>query len=293
MNNYYKLKNGKILCVDLDDDFSFSPRQIYDTVGTMYNFNNKYISPDGKSQDLYELAQDFAIEVFNRRGMLYSENDVIKEVEDVIFRDPDTNEFSTKSDYLVNYLAKNGYAVADNYVGDYPDRFEVMNVATPEEIFNEYGSNDLESLKMAENELGNEIEEFDLWCRGQEWGYTLYETNGEEIDSCGGYLMEGSDAVAKYVAEEYGTEVEADLGTYKDFSECVDNNTEVLYQDAEDEISEQHANAILNRYSDAELRGMKKAINKKSLSDVKKSVDEAKKHTEPVKNNEKKKTNER
>lgn len=72
--------------------------------------------------------------------------------------------------------------------------------ATPEDIEKEYGDLSPESYEKAEALLNSEVETYDLYLRGQCYGFRLFE-NGEETDSCWGFLGWFSD-VAKQIASE-------------------------------------------------------------------------------------------
>ena len=64
--------------------------------------------------------------------------------------------------------------------------------ATPEDIEKEYGSLTPESYEKAEALLKSEVECYDYYLSGQCYGFRLYE-NGEETDSCWGFLGSFSD----------------------------------------------------------------------------------------------------
>ena len=64
--------------------------------------------------------------------------------------------------------------------------------ATPEDIEKEYGSLTPESYEKAETLLKSEVECYDYYLSGQCYGFRLYE-NGEETDSCWGFLGSFSD----------------------------------------------------------------------------------------------------
>lgn len=62
-------------------------------------------------------------------------------------------------------------------------------VATPEAIQKEYGDLSPESYQKAEALMRGEVETYDLYLRGECYGFRLYE-NGEETDSCWGFFRE-------------------------------------------------------------------------------------------------------
>ena len=71
--------------------------------------------------------------------------------------------------------------------------------ATPEDIQKEYGNLSAESFEKTENLLTSEVETYNYYLTNQCYGFRLYE-NGEELDSCWGFLGEFSD-MAKEIAQ--------------------------------------------------------------------------------------------
>ena len=72
--------------------------------------------------------------------------------------------------------------------------------ATPEDIEKEYGSLTPESYEKAEDLLKSEVESYDYYLSGQCYGFRLYE-NGEETDSCWGFLGSFSDMKAEIASQ--------------------------------------------------------------------------------------------
>ncbi|MEG0944721.1 MAG: hypothetical protein RSF86_13915, partial [Angelakisella sp.] len=70
--------------------------------------------------------------------------------------------------------------------------------ATPEDIQKEYGSLSPESYEKAKALLQGEVKTYNYYLTNQCYGFRLYE-NGEETDSCWGFLGELSD-VEKEIA---------------------------------------------------------------------------------------------
>ena len=81
--------------------------------------------------------------------------------------------------------------------------------ATPEDIEKEYSSLMPESYEKAESLLKSEVECYDYYLSGQCYGFRLYE-NGEETDSCWGFLGSFSD-MAKEVATQSLPETHRDM----------------------------------------------------------------------------------
>ena len=72
--------------------------------------------------------------------------------------------------------------------------------ATPEDIEKEYGSLTPESYEKANALLKSEVECYDYYLSGQCYGFRLYE-NGEETDSCWGFLGSFSDMVKEIASQ--------------------------------------------------------------------------------------------
>lgn len=64
--------------------------------------------------------------------------------------------------------------------------------ATPKDLVKEYGKDTPENREKARNLLEAEVECYDLYLRGECYGFQLYE-DGEEIDSCWGFLGDWKD----------------------------------------------------------------------------------------------------
>lgn len=101
-------------------------------------------------------------------------------------------------------------------------------VATPETIQKEYGDLSPESYAKAKTLLEGEVETYDLYLQGQCYGFRLYE-NGEETDSCWGFLGLLADAV-KDIADHSLPESHRDM--IDNFHEVTDTITR--YKDYDD-----------------------------------------------------------
>lgn len=110
--------------------------------------------------------------------------------------------------------------------------------ATPQDIQKEYGDLSKESYEKAENLLKSEVETYDYYLTGQCYGFRLYE-NGEETDSCWGFLGSFSD-VAKMVAGEALPESHRDM--INEFHEVSDTVTRYKeYDDLMEDLEEMEA----------------------------------------------------
>lgn len=108
--------------------------------------------------------------------------------------------------------------------------------ATPEDIEKEYGSLTPGSYEKAEALLKSEVECFDYYLSGQCYGFRLYE-NGEETDSCWGFLGSFSDMKAEIAAAslpeshrdmvDHLHEVSDTVTRYKDYEDLMEDLEEM------------------------------------------------------------------
>lgn len=111
-------------------------------------------------------------------------------------------------------------------------------VATPEVIQREYGDLSSESYAKAEALMKSEVQTYDLYLRGQCYGFRLY-MDGEETDSCWGFLGYFSD-VAKEIAVEVLPESHRDMIDH--FHQVSDTVTRYKdYDDLMEEFEEMEA----------------------------------------------------
>lgn len=107
--------------------------------------------------------------------------------------------------------------------------------ATASEIRAEYGSVSAENVEKARQTLCSEVQDYDYYLSGQCYGYRLYE-NGEETDSCWGFLGYLED-VLKEIAGEVLPESHRDM--VEELHEVSD--TKVIYKGHEDFVEEMGA----------------------------------------------------
>ena len=107
---------------------------------------------------------------------------------------------------------------------DFGDRWDSGQVgwtyASHADVAKEYGDASPENIERARKLLNAETENYDCYLRGDCYGFQLYE-NGEEVDSCWGFL--GSFDEAKAVIREY---VPEDAAALVDDAEYGDNDPE-------------------------------------------------------------------
>ena len=107
--------------------------------------------------------------------------------------------------------------------------------ATASEIRAEYGSVSAENVEKARRRLLSEVQDYDYYLSGQCFGYRLYE-NGEETDSCWGFLGHLED-VLEEIAGEVLPESHRDMvGELQEMSD-----TKTIYKGYEDFVEELEA----------------------------------------------------
>jgi hypothetical protein len=98
-----------------------------------------------------------------------------------------------------------GITISTRDFREYWDSGQVgWTYAGNEDIIKEYGDVSAESVKKAEKLLNAEVETYDLYLRGECYGFQLY-CDGEEVDSCWGFLGhfdEAKDAIREYLPED-------------------------------------------------------------------------------------------
>ena len=107
--------------------------------------------------------------------------------------------------------------------------------ATASEIRAEYGSVSAENVEKARQRLLSEVQDYDYYLSGQCYGYRLYE-NGEETDSCWGFLGHLED-VLEEIAGEALPESHRDM--VDELHEMSDTKT--IYKGYEDFVEEMEA----------------------------------------------------
>ena len=89
-----------------------------------------------------------------------------------------------------------------------------------EKIREEYGEVTAETIEKAERCLRGEVEVYDLYLRGNCFGFLVEDDDGEHVDSCGGFLVEWGDK------------------TYGGMAEHMDDNVAAMLDQAFDNIGE-------------------------------------------------------
>lgn len=182
-------------------------------------------------------THEYAVEVYNKEtGELENGYPYNMEVEDVIYdmmkwEITDSNCFFNLAEML-EYCENNNIDISDvvlyEEIHSSVDRYSFAVIYLTEEFFQDwYGIDDVSEIPMSEKQelfkdyvkLGKD------YLDGEEYAYTTYSLNGEELDSvCGFY---GDDTKLNGIEENTGEFIEC-LGAYDSIEECFEANQEKL-----------------------------------------------------------------
>jgi len=154
------LKNGNTLEI-YRDEYAESPRE-WDNLSTFYCFHKRYNLGDKHSidQDAYNSWQELEDENF-------SDNDIVVNI------------------YMYDH---SGISIATSPFMCRWDSGQVgVAVVTKQKIIKEYGTYDDKTKAQARKCLESEVETYNDYVQGEVYGYTLLDSEGEEIDSCFGF----------------------------------------------------------------------------------------------------------
>lgn len=155
------------------DEYPESPRE-WDNLGTIYS-NHRDYNPDGAT--LRDLIEDVT-------GDRYAEE---------IPWDAIAKKYYFQKVWMYDHSGQT-VSIGENNPFSCPwdsGLFGVIAVSK-EDAKKEYGyKRDCKSLReRAERVLAGEIEDFDIWVRGDVLGFEIIDQNGESVDSCWGYFNE-------------------------------------------------------------------------------------------------------
>lgn len=284
MADYCKLTDNTLLEIEIDRD-PISPRtEIYENLGTMYGFNKFYPAPDGKTTDIEEAVNELVREVAIREHLV-SSNQVDNTADKLIaWRIPKYlrgyDEEKTIEN-TVDFLREHGYAVAAKQCQytTVAEETTLLNYASPETIKKVYGNYGIKEMQLALKELKGENDAYGQYLTGNVYSITQYKINGSVINGTDGYFADSvKDAAARYIEDAYSgnVEIEKFIGYFNSIDDCIERHGIKVVEPPEASVSENDAEDLLSKYSDAELQAIKKLLSKKSLNEVKKSIEEKK-----------------
>lgn len=187
------------------DEYPDNPREYFSPMwhfvsvskkfGWSFRENDHDTNADSRTEAIDTICQHFGV-AFNWDGDELSHESLLKLIRNAkrkgvilgLDRNYYTNEFSSHNDMLDN--------VAYAYI-------------SWDEIRHEYsGMSDEEALEKALKYLEGELYEYNAWITGDVYGWTAYDENGNEADSCGGYYGEKEIAYIKTLEPVGGATLE-------------------------------------------------------------------------------------
>lgn len=184
MKTFTKQIEEPRLIIQHDEDAE-SPRACGCNIGHFFTKESRYHSPDGNMHALYQIMIDTADEASNLKEHIK----LIEEVAHVAFlqsapkgknsHDEDLHIVEIYPVYRYehrNVFYKRGTAGGFDYsnCGFYIVTAESLSGGT-------YTAEDIAKA------IDTELEEYSRWCNGEVWQFTLYDENGVEEDSQGGF----------------------------------------------------------------------------------------------------------
>ena len=183
------------LVIRYDSDIE-SPRK-WDNLGYFYSKDGRHISPDGNNTDIYNIM----IETGNEAG---SQEEHIKLMTKRINKE--TGEKVLAIYPVVKYEHSSvsyslgitkGFDYSNNSFYIVTDKTQKL-LGTPKKFF--------------EKVISQELKDYTAWANGEVYGYILYDKDGEEIDSCGGFY--DIEDIRSSLPEEYKDEKLSDYIKY-------------------------------------------------------------------------------
>lgn len=182
-------------------------------------------------------SHDWAVEAYDKEtGELEYANAYNMEIEDVVYEMmrmevTDNNGFFQFGEML-EFCEKNDIDVSDivlyEEISSHVDRYSFAILYLTEEYFQDwYGIDDVCEIPMDEKQelLKGYIELAQAYLDGEEYAFTTYSLEGEEIDSCVGFY--GDDTKTNGIEDHVGEFTEC-LGSYDSIEECFEVNQEKL-----------------------------------------------------------------
>ena len=173
---------------------SESPRRQQDNLGYFYTKERNYKSPDGNDTDIYNIMIETGEQASNEQ------NHIVEMTRRI---NAETNQKVVAIYPVYRYEHGNViYRVGTASGFDYSNcGFYIITDKTERE----YG----EHAKSIEALIAGELEEYTNWVNGDVFWFQLFDTKGEQVDSCGGFY--DLDEIKSYLGKEW---VKEDLSKY-------------------------------------------------------------------------------
>lgn len=205
-NHYYLLDDNNIAEIEFGDSYPESPRALgYSS--TFITFERNCESPDDNPfKDWEALLKHFDVELNedNTKYMTSIANALREKAAEKgidllpVWKNEDTGEYAADD---INPFPDAGYN--SNIVG----------------VIYDEGKDSLSLL---------EVDEYNQWVNDELYRYTIYDTNGNQIDTAGGYY--DIDTVIETIANYNDAEPIQDLGCHADIEDCLKANREELFK---------------------------------------------------------------
>lgn len=225
-------KNGITAKIYYDEGSGFNPRVDQDNLGTIIGWHSRYRIGDEHD---YKNVGHWLRDMLNYEDALQAPEHLVLDCLPSIAEDPPTEEnLEWARYYLIDnldyadeaqawaleHLAKT-HLLLDLYMYDHSGvaystspfscRWDSGQVGfvyvSHEKIIKEYGSLNDGALAKAKHCLEAEVEEYSKWANGEVYYYVVKDEDGEELDSCGGYLgYDVAEEATKQALEHFAEE---------------------------------------------------------------------------------------
>lgn len=211
----FYIENGKTMVFKVvDDEYPVNPREEFDNLGTMLCWHRRYRLGD---KNPYEIPYDFFEE---RLG-----EDVRETIQESMAA-LEAEGYTFLPLYLFDH---SGLSISTSDYGDKWDSGQIGFVYTTPERIAHMGT----PQERVKDCLKEEVEEYDLYLRGECYGYQISDRYGNVVDSCYGFLTDAyGDDLIKEICPEAGIKFED------------------LLEEEPDETQQEHFEELSNKMED-------------------------------------------
>ena len=207
---FFKLDNGEILEL-IQDEYAESPRE-WDNLGTLSIASDIHIH-EGDLQNIDDFLSHYKVK---QSG--YDKAALMRDIDSI-------QEAAKKQGGVCLPVSAYDHSGITFYIGkptaQWDNYLAGFIYVSAETIREAYGRKRVTAKlrDRVEQVLANEIADFDDWANGNCWGYRVYDRNGEEVDSCYGFI--GDDAL-DWIADECGGKIVKFLGNFDTIEDCLE-----------------------------------------------------------------------
>lgn len=184
MKTYKKTISKPRLVIEYDQDAE-SPRE-WDNIGFFFTTESRYKSPDGNVHPLYQIMMETAAEAKDTADHI----ERIKEAAHAAFKEsaPKDGNSHDESLHIIEihpvYRYEHGNVA---YRRGTAGGFDYSNCGFYFVTAQGISGSTWDAEKIAKR-IDDELSEYTQWCNGEVYTFTLYDENGEQEDSCGGFF---------------------------------------------------------------------------------------------------------